>query len=328
MNRIIASLFITSILSFGSDTFPGIATGSTSGTYIRIGEDIARICKESDSEDLKNINIIASSGSFSNLKRLMSDKATHLAIIQHDVIGAALNGMMGVETKKNAEKVRCLIPLYNEELHIIVNKNSNAIKKIEDLNGKTVGVGDKKSGTSFTCYMLEKELDLDWNGQNVGLREGLDLLKRNEISALFYVGGHPVPELEHEKNLKLLSLNSEQRKNLHKTCGYSSSSIPPATYSFQTANINTISPVSMLVSYNYKEHANNKDFQSKDQWVMDITNTILENLDLMKTNTSGIYHDKWAQVLSDKSILSEDNDNSFIYYGNIKQKLIQYVNAQ
>ena len=165
------------------------ATGFKDGTYLEITSAI------NDATGL-DFDIQKSSGSVENIQLLKEGKAD-LGLSQLDILA---NSFRYKKTVK--EKIKILLPLYSEELHVLVSGN---IKKLKDLTGKKVAIGPGKSGTRGTASIVLGTYGLDETKVSTSSDEigsTLDRLQKNEIDAMFLVSGAPV------KLLKNLPANS------------------------------------------------------------------------------------------------------------------------
>ncbi len=96
----------------------GMVTGPETGTYIQIGQDIAKITKP---EGL-NIDVKSSDGSIANIRRIQSKENAAVGIFQSDVLGF-LKRSKNPDTAKIASSLRMILPLYKEEVHVLARKD-------------------------------------------------------------------------------------------------------------------------------------------------------------------------------------------------------------
>ncbi|MDF1811294.1 MAG: TAXI family TRAP transporter solute-binding subunit [Verrucomicrobiales bacterium] len=210
---------------------PGIATGSSSGFYVRFGEDISKLCanygislNSSDPNRFRypkfRVNVYATQGGFDSVKRLRYEREVQLAIVQSDLRYFA-DKMSDEEPdpkkreawRQIADEIKLVLPLYREKVHILVRPGDKA--KFKDLAGlmkagATVNVGEISSGGMITCMMLEDTMTRSraWRtGNNRMWRKryhptdaALDMLvgnnKTDKIDAVILVGGIPYPALK------------------------------------------------------------------------------------------------------------------------------------
>ena len=179
---IMAILLIFSIPGEAAAEGIGLVTGSKTGTYIKIGKDIAKIAGEN------NVDIIVkhSEGSLDNIERMLSSENAAFGIVQSDVLG-----YLYTAAPRIAKNLRLIYPLYNEEVHIFARKDITSFK---ELNGKRIAIGTKGSGNWLTMTNMMHMMKIQ-PGQGVTDMKPLDAVTAvfaGGPGALFYVGGKPV----------------------------------------------------------------------------------------------------------------------------------------
>ncbi len=214
----------------GSDKVnPGIATGSSSGLYMRFGEDIAKLCATYGipltSGDPNRflypkfrVNVYATQGGFDSVKRLRYEKEVQLAVVQSDLRYFAMERFKDeVDPKKReawrqiADEIKLILPLYKEKIHIVCRpEDKGRFKDLAGLlqAGATVNVGQVSSGGMITCALLEELItgSRDWKGKGTWKKRyypedaALEMLvgrnPRETLDAVMLIGGVPYPALE------------------------------------------------------------------------------------------------------------------------------------
>jgi TRAP transporter TAXI family solute receptor len=163
-----------------------IATGPEKGTYFQIAQDIKALA-EKDGIELK---VVPSKGSFENIEMLANGKAD-LAIVQLDAlryVTDVVKAEMGVNV---LEKVKVILNLYPEEIHILSNKPE--IASFYQLEGKRVSVGPQTSGSALTAELLFTLYDIKATKSYETPEEALAKMNGGELDAMVFVGGAPVP---------------------------------------------------------------------------------------------------------------------------------------
>jgi TRAP transporter TAXI family solute receptor len=239
-----------------------ILTGPDGGTYYRFGVDMGAVIKKVCRADLE---VRSSQGSLDNLARLRSEPFAQLAIVQQDALAYVLLNKGRHPTIADwVDKFRYVLPLYREEVHIVVRRDAG-LRTLADLAGKSVAVGEPRSGTNLTATLLLKAAGLlegpsAVKEAQIGAREGiqrlLDARDGARIDAVFYVAGQPVPLLSGadsaitEKQLSLLSLVSipdNPAKSL-----YSEARLTRSTYPWLDRAVETVAVRAVLITYDYK----------------------------------------------------------------------------
>lgn len=270
-----------------------ISTGGESGTYIQIGKDIKRLVGEHGLQ----LNVESSQGSVQNLKRLLGyegrdeGKYYQLAIIQEDVLADLKIAAKGNKTLSDiAGRVKVVLPLYNEEVHIFARKDSEATE-MSHLIGTPISAGESLSGTYLTARLLFGLAGIPWDEEQnepLGKEQGIDSLKSGLVDALFYVAGVPadLPSnyIKPEDELKLLEItNNNIFENTESP--YVKVEIKKETYPWLENDVQTAAVRSLLVAFDYKKGEN-------CEAIGKLTGLILENLDYLKE--AG--HKKWNEV--------------------------------
>ena len=263
-----------------------ILTGQKTGTYFRFGHDIADLMRR---ECGAEIEVKESQGSLANLQRLRHEVHSQLAIVQQDSLDY-LKTAAGTDTKLQeiARSIRYVFPLYAEEVHLVTTKGSGN-RKLRDLAGKKIAVGEGASGTYLTASFILLLSGIDVTQVEIGPAEGLRRLllpakDPNRVDALFYVAGTPV---------KLFTENPALRDQLAAVAiddpaildRYSPTKLTPDDYEWITDDVNTVAVRSVLMTYDFQ--------QEQCQNVGMVANRLKANLKALKEQFG---HAKWAEV--------------------------------
>jgi len=163
-----------------------IATGPQKGTYFQIAQDIKALSEKEGIE----LKVLPSKGSFENVEWLAKGKAD-LAIVQLDVL-RYLTDIVKAELGVNVlEKVKVVLNLYPEEIHILSNKKE--IASFYHLEGKRVSIGPEQGGSALTAELLFTLYDIKATKSHESPEEALKKLAAGELDAMVFVGGAPVP---------------------------------------------------------------------------------------------------------------------------------------
>lgn len=162
-----------------------IAAGSGS-TDTRIAADIAQVLNDGDK--LRILPMLGE-GSVQNIADLIFLKGVDVAIVHSDVL--TLTMQRGSIPRENT--VQYITRLFPEEIHILARQD---IGKLDDLNGKPVGVGTIGSGTEITSTTLLDICHITPAIVHEPQQIALERLRRGELAAMFVVGGKPMPLLQ------------------------------------------------------------------------------------------------------------------------------------
>jgi uncharacterized protein len=271
-----------------------ILSGATSGTYYQFGLDISTLVKTRCG---KSITVRESTGSLDNLRRLRSEQATQLAIVQQDVLDYLRMSERGdARIKDWIAKFKYVHALYPEEVHIVVRRDSG-LRTLADLAGKRVVTGQPGSGTSLTATFILAGLS-KFTEVQLSPREGilrlLDLAGGERVDAVFYVAGKPVPLLTGkdglitERHLRQLSFVRIPRQEV--PSWYDAAELAPSVYPWLERTVDTVSVRSVLIAYDFqKEQCAN---------IAMVARLIEDNLDDLER----FGHEKWRDVRLDAKV--------------------------
>lgn len=273
----------------------GMVTGPLTGTYIRFGNDIAKVAGESHVP----VTVKESKGSVDNIRRISSTENAALGIVQSDVLGY-LKRTRNPESMRVAQNLRMIFPFYKEEVHLIANKS---VQTFSDLNGKRVVVGNEGSGSWLTSMNLLTMTQVK-PAQMLRLSpaEGLMSVLKGQADAMIFVGGRPVKLF---KNLEDLSrADSDAYRNLLQNVHfvplddlvmlseYTASKITPKDYSFVDYEVPTVAVTAVLVSYKFGEYNDNPYARMRCEQLGTVANAIRTNI----KNLQERGHAKWREV--------------------------------
>ena len=255
----------------------GLITGSDKGTYYQFGLDLQKLVKPAGI----NLTVHTSKGSIENVYAVYQRPGVPMGIVQSDVLAFVSRVQTDQTLQRIAKKTKMVFPLYNEEIHLLGKKG---IADFDDLAGRRVAVGRDGSGTYLTARLLFKLSEVNPAEMvPIDTTEALTELKAGRIDAMFYVAGYPVKLLKEDvtdkDNLVLIPITNKSVLEF-----YPQAEIPPGTYPWQTAAVNTAAVKAVLVSF---------DFRRRDcDNVGKFAQILSKNLDtLQKTG-----HAKWKAV--------------------------------
>ena len=300
-NALIGMLFAISSLSVSAQDNKdgmGVVTGSVTGTYIKFGQDMAKMAER---EGL-NLLIKESEGSLSNIERMDSRENAGVGIVQSDVLGF-LSRSSNPKMQRTASRLRLIFPFYNEEVHLYANKDINSIT---DLEGKRVIVGSSGSGNWLTATNL-----LNLMGVNPAERlqlnpvDGAKEILLGNADAMFYVAGKPVKLF---KNLEKVFANEEFKElaeNVHMVPltdakmleEYVAADLTTEDYNWLETDVPTIAVKAMLIGFDFSSNRNSY-YTKRCGEFQKLGKAIRDNIDELKTDG----HPKWNQVDLDQEV--------------------------
>lgn len=273
-----------------------IVTGSESGTYAALGNDIARLANEHDAPF--HLCVKPSKGSLDNVLRMSSRENAGLGIAQSDVIHHIINNNINLGGR-GAKELRLIAPLYNEEVHILARKN---YKSIHDLKGKKVNVGPQKGGSWVTALALFQALYSNGKGipdyRYLPHREALNSVVNGEVDAMVFVSGKPVQlfsELEMldpslRESVHFVSISSSDMQGLP----YVAAEIGPEDYSWLSNTIETVAVKSQLIAYDFSRLSRSYHTLRCEQFTH-LGSLLRDHIKTLQSSGNG-WHPKWKQV--------------------------------
>lgn len=255
-----------------------LSSGYPSGVYYAVGNSICRLFNLNIQKNKTKCILLSSEGSISNIVSLSLGN-TDLAIAQADWVHHSYNGTSIFQSSTPNQSIRALFSLYNENLIIVVKKDSG-INNINDLIGKRVNIGPAGSGIRATMeeIMAIKSWDIKKfsNASEYPISEQVQRLCSSKIDAAIFITGNPnqmIDDAIRYCNAKIINIDDADIDKLIKQKPfYVSSQIKLNTYIDQAYNIKTIGVKSILIT---KETMDNDTAYA-------ITTAVFDNLDAMK----------------------------------------------
>jgi len=277
----------------------GMVTGDATGTYIKIGEDIARIAANNGIK----IDVKTSRGSIDNLRRMDSKENATLGIVQSDVLGY-LSRVKDESIQKSVQNVKMIFPLHSEEVHLLAN---NSIKQLSDLKGKSVVVGSEGSGSWLTAMnMLAMTGVMPREIVRAQPAEGLTRVLTGKSDAIFYVGGKPVKLF---KNIEVLAKSDSEKANLVNLvhfvpltdtkllAEYKPAEFTADDYSFIKEKVPTVSVNAVLMTFDFS-NKQSEYAKSRCRQIGEISSLINSSLSELRSNG----HMKWKEITPDSEL--------------------------
>ncbi len=263
-----------------------IMTGSPTGTYIQIGNDIAALARAIDMD----VNVVQSQGSMENIEAVRDRRYTQFGIVQSDVLDF-------IRTFKNEDRAmrriatgtKIAFPLYNEEVHIVTKKTS-PINVLADLSGKVVAVGAPNSGTNLTSTFLFEVTNVrPLTSVTIPASEALIELKNGTIDAFVYVAGAPtklLADTSANDDLKLIPVAAGAISGY-----YGTATIKAGTYPWLNEDVMVPAVKAVLMTFDY-DPTKNDYLRHSCEVVSKISYLINRNIEYLRQNG----HPKWKQV--------------------------------
>jgi hypothetical protein len=256
----------------GADkVFLNIATGGTAGTYFPLGGAMAEIINNNVAD--VNATAVTSGASVANINMLATDEV-QMAFVQNDIAFYAYNGVEMFKDKQQAN-VRAVATLYNETIQV-VTLASTGVKSLADLKGKRVAVGAAGSGAEVNARQVLEATGItykDISPQYLSFAEAANGLRDGNTDVAFLTAGAPtaaVRDVAAQKDVVIIPVPKNiADKLIAKYPFYVRVKIPRDTYSKQTADVDTVTVKSILVT----------NASLDEELVYNVTKAIFTNLD-------------------------------------------------
>lgn len=233
-----------------------IATGNPQFTYFKIGKDLSSIVARDARIDLLPIP----GGSIENVQKLKNQNGVKFAIVQSDVLSfynrKAKEG--NLTAKGLINKLRVVMPLHTEELHIMVAVDSD-IEFFHDLRGKKIALGSKTGGSAMTGLsiyeaMFGKQLK---NAYYSSSDDAYRALAEGQVDAWIMVVGQPTKKFQnisekaasYIKFVKFDTTSEIDRRVLNGS--YYKSKILKSSYSWVNEDVDTVAVKAFLITQKY-----------------------------------------------------------------------------
>jgi TRAP transporter TAXI family solute receptor len=220
-----------------------ISTGTEGGTYVVVGEQMARILETYPQKGIGEVHSRPSAGSIENVDRLVASEAD-LGLVVGPVLAS----------HPDRQKVRALMALYSDRWQVVVRRNTS-IRTLRDMKGKRIFIGADGSGTKWgATRILRAAADLsdsDYLRVNVhSYWEAAEKLQAGEADAAFFITATPAKAVSAALSsgcCELLDLRESADSIMADVPGLSADRIPPHLYENQPSPVHTLSATAVLV---------------------------------------------------------------------------------
>ncbi len=176
----------------GKMPFVTIGTGNTTGVYYSAGHAVAKVYNPKAAKYGFRLDAEASNGSVDNINKVL-DGTWEFGIAQADMLFKAQEGRgpwEGVPQKN----LRAVAGLYTEAVLFVTREDQN-IRKLTDLQGKTLNIGAPGSSDNENALAILNIVGLDPETA-LTIKEEMtvdasELLEKGDIDAYMFTVGHP-----------------------------------------------------------------------------------------------------------------------------------------
>ena len=239
-----------------------ILTASPRGTYIQIARDLGRFVAPAAGIELE---ALTSNGATENVRRLRVEPDVKFAMVQSDVYQAYLDlaAAGNQEARQLIQSLRVVLPLYNEEIYLIVRKDSS-LNYVHEIEGRRISMGPLGSGSALTMTTLFRRIF----GRGIGEDDAryqsneealASLVTDKAVDVVAIVAGQPAKVLsdmrpEARELVKLLRFDPEHPSSKAVLETYFPATISTSSYpNLLTEDLPGLAVKAYLVTYNYQQ---------------------------------------------------------------------------
>ncbi len=173
--------------------FISIGTGGVTGVYYPTGGAICRLVNKSRKEHGIRCSVESTGGSVYNINTIRAGELD-MGVAQSDWQYHAYNGTSKFADQGPFKELRAVFSVHPEPVTIVARKDAN-IKKVMDLKGKRVNIGNPGSGTRASYEVMAEALGFGNDALALATEfkssEQSQALCDNKIDAFFFLVGHP-----------------------------------------------------------------------------------------------------------------------------------------
>ncbi|MGJ3258315.1 MAG: TAXI family TRAP transporter solute-binding subunit [Rhodospirillales bacterium] len=173
--------------------FISIGTGGVTGVYYPTGGAICRLVNKSRKEHGIRCSVESTGGSVYNINTIRAGELD-MGVAQSDWQYHSYNGTSKFADQGAFKELRAVFSVHPEPVTIVARKDAN-IKKVMDLKGKRVNIGNPGSGTRASWEVMAEALGFGDDALALATEfkssEQSQALCDNKIDAFFFLVGHP-----------------------------------------------------------------------------------------------------------------------------------------
>ena len=280
MKKFVAGVLSSAVLATSALAYEyiTIGTGGVTGVYYPTGGAICRIMNKNKKQTGVKCTVESTGGSVYNVKTIRAGELD-FGVAQSDVVYQASHG----ENKfagNPYKDLRVVMSIHPELLTLVVRKDSK-IKKLTDIKGKRINIGNPGSGNESTVKMLMQNCGAfklsDIKTEGLKASESPNALKDKKIDGYFYMVGHPTANIKDAANsteIDIISLKGvpAAEKLVNSKPYYAWGTIPAGMYKGVNHDTVTYGVKAVIVTSN----------KAKNNVVYAMTKAILDNFDKFK----------------------------------------------
>ena len=218
-----------------------------------------------------------------------------------------------------AEAARIVLPLYEEQLHIVVLETSD-ITSVNELKGKHISTGEAGSATEQQARFIFARLGIDWetefSHEQLDLSTAIRALTNGEIDAILWSGYSPnieLSELLNEPNarFKLIPITGDEAKMIFQAAPgiFHQSKISAELYSSIQEDVETVATTVVLAAMEDfpEEHSSQilKAFfvPSSAEWKSKLSISQEQSIALLNSEAQSYLHQGAVDYFTEQDVL-------------------------
>ncbi len=190
---LVAAMMMSLSTAQARTKFVTIGTGGITGVYYPTGGAIAKMVNKKKKEYGIRATVESTGGSVFNINAVMNGDL-EFGIAQSDRQYQAVHGLAEWKDKGPQKDLRAVFSIHPESVTLVAAIDAG-VKKIQDLKGKKVNIGNPGSGQRQNAIDALEAVGIDINkdiqAESIKASEAASLLQDGRIDAFFYTVGHP-----------------------------------------------------------------------------------------------------------------------------------------
>jgi uncharacterized protein len=231
-------------------------------------------------------------GSVFNINAMVQ-KTFEFGVAQSDRNYQAYNGIADWEGKA-VTNLRSVFSMHPETVMLVTRKDTG-IKKVEDIKGKRINIGNPGSGQRFNAEEVLRIYGIDQNkdirAESLQQHEASRALVDRKIDAFFYTVGNPSAAIEEPaQSVDIVMVpidHPEIQKLAEEKPYYVYTKIPAGTYRGVDYDVPTYAVTATVISHD----------AVSDEVVYDLVKTVFDNLKDLKASHAAFRHLEPKQML-------------------------------
>ncbi len=289
LKRVLVTLAVVLGLMVGTPTVQAaqdilFGGASITGVYYQVALQISSLMNKHQGD---NYNYVGrpTGGSVFNINAIERG-AFDFGVAQSDRNYQAYHGEADWDGKPVTD-LRSVFSMHPETV-MLVTREDTGIKKVEDIKGKRINIGNPGSGQRYNAqdvlriYGIDQEKDI--RAEGLQQHEASRALVDRKIDAFFYTVGNPSATVEEPAtsvDIRMIPLNHDKIKEMvAENPYYIMTKIPAGTYKGVDYDVETYAVTATVIT----------NINVDEDVVYDMTKTVFENLDQLRASHAAFKH--------------------------------------